>query len=237
MSDRSQVKGGRMNFSNDQAEEIKDSKSDPEPPSALSAKRRKSLSVLYRSIASLKLNPKNPRIHNRAQRRRLAASIRKYGFCVPILIDSQGNVIAGHGRIEACIMLGITQVPTICLDHMTEAEVRAFMLADNRLTEMGEWDDRLLGQVFVEILELDPSFDLELSGFDMGEIDLSIESAAQNSKADDVAGEFARHNSGQPPRRPLDTARPSTPLRQLAEGSCCARASLLGECKGERDNR
>jgi DNA modification methylase len=192
-----------MNFSNDQEEDVRDricAETGPESVAGGSTKRPKRLAVVYRAITSLKLNPKNPRIHNRAQRRRIAASITKYGFCVPILIDSLGNVIAGHGRIQACIMLGLTEVPTICLDHLTEAEVRAFMLADNRLTEMGDWDDQLLGQLFLEIQELDPGFDLELTGFDMGEIDLSIEGINRPSNPqDDPADSLSSALSGAPP--------------------------------------
>src|SRR3989442_1153815 len=76
----------------------------------------------------------------------IARSIRAFGFNVPVLIDPEGRVIAGRGRILACQELGWREVPTIRLEHLTEAQAQAFMIADNRLTENAEWDNRLLGQ-------------------------------------------------------------------------------------------
>src|ERR1700719_1334384 len=74
-----------------------------------------------------------------------------FGFNVPILIDRDGNIIAGHGRWLACREFGITEVPTLCLDHLTPAQARAFMIADNRLTEIAIWNDRLLAQQFKDL--------------------------------------------------------------------------------------
>jgi ParB-like chromosome segregation protein Spo0J len=68
------------------------------------------------------------------------------GFNVPVLIDRHGNVLAGHGRLLACREPGWTEVPTVCLDHLSAAQARAFMIADNRLTEIATWDDRLLAE-------------------------------------------------------------------------------------------
>jgi ParB-like chromosome segregation protein Spo0J len=84
-------------------------------------------------------------------------------------------VIAGHGRLRACQSLGWSEVPTIRLDHLTEAQANAFMIADNRLTEISVWDDRLLAEQLKELSELDLDFSLEATGFQMGEIDLRIE--------------------------------------------------------------
>jgi len=103
------------------------------------------LAVTYCSIDRLKLNPNNPRIHSSRQIRQIARSIKAFGFNVPVLIDGASRVIAGHGRILACRELRWTQVPTIRLEHLTDAQVSAFMIADNRLTENSVWDDRLLG--------------------------------------------------------------------------------------------
>jgi len=99
------------------------------------------ISVTYRPIQELKPDPTNPRRHSKRQVRQIADSIRAFGLNVPILIDRDNNVIAGHGRLLACGELGITEVPTLCLDHLTPAQARAFMIADNRLTEIGTWDD------------------------------------------------------------------------------------------------
>src|SRR5271169_5683141 len=104
------------------------------------------LAVVYRPIDQLKPDPANPRRHSKKQIRQIANSIRAFGLNVPILIDREGKVIAGHGRLLACRLLGITEVPTLCLDHLTPAQARAFMIADNRLTEIAVWDDQLLAQ-------------------------------------------------------------------------------------------
>ena len=107
--------------------------------------------IIYRPISQLKLDPKNPRAHNPKQIRQIARSIETFGFNVPVLVDANGKVIAGHGRIMACQQLGRTEVPTICLDHLSEAQARAFMIADNRLTENSVWDDRLLAEQLKEL--------------------------------------------------------------------------------------
>ena len=133
------------------------------------------LMVVYRSISELKLDPRNPRAHSPRQIRQIARSIEAFGFVVPVLVDARGRIIAGHGRILAAQLRGWTEVPTICLDHLTEAQARLLMLADNRLNENSSWDDRLLAEQLKELSELDLDFSLELTGFEMGEIDLRIE--------------------------------------------------------------
>ncbi|MGI8568083.1 MAG: ParB/Srx family N-terminal domain-containing protein [Methylocella sp.] len=93
--------------------------------------------------------------------------------------DADFNIIAGHGRLLACQHLGWTEVPTIRIDHLTEAQRRAFMIADNRLTEIAVWDDHLLADQLKELSSVDLDFDIEATGFDMGEIDLRIESLSE----------------------------------------------------------
>ena len=85
------------------------------------------MSVAYRRIDELKPDPANPRRHTRKQVRQIAESIKAFGFNVPILIDRDGNIIAGHGRWLAGREFGITEVPTLCLDHLTPAQARAFI--------------------------------------------------------------------------------------------------------------
>jgi ParB-like chromosome segregation protein Spo0J len=140
----------------------------------------------------LKLDPLNPRLHSPRQIRQIARSIETFGNCVPVLIDSTGKIIAGHGRILACKLLGRTETPTICLEHLTEAQARAFMIADNRLTENSVWNDQLLAQQLRDLSLLSLDFSLEAIGFDMGESDLRIESlnASQGDRdpADDLVG-------------------------------------------------
>jgi DNA modification methylase len=145
----------------------------PKAPIAGEAPRR--LSVAYQPIGSLKVDPRNPRLHSRRHVRQLARSIKAFGFNVPILVDANLNVIAGHGRVLACRELGWTEVPTIRLDHLDEAQKRAFMIADNRLTEISQWDDKLLAEQLRELSLLDLEFSLDATGFEIGEIDLRID--------------------------------------------------------------
>jgi ParB-like chromosome segregation protein Spo0J len=76
----------------------------------------------------------------------IAASIRRFGFTNPILVDVDKAVIAGHGRVEAAKLLGMAEVPTIRLDHLTEDEIRAYVIADNKLAELAGWDEEVLAQ-------------------------------------------------------------------------------------------
>jgi DNA modification methylase len=143
------------------------------------------LEVGYQPIDRLKLDPKNPRIHSRRQVSQIARSMRVFGFNVPILVDAELNVLAGHGRIMACQELGWVEVPTISLDHLSDAQAKAFMIADNRLTEIAAWDDRLLAEQLKELSILDLDFSLEATGFEIGEIDLRIEGLTAPSDAGD----------------------------------------------------
>jgi len=88
------------------------------------------IKVIYRRIADLTLDGFNPRIHSPRQVRQIARSINSFGFLVPVITDGKGNVIAGHGRILAAQFLGLAEVPTICVEHLNEAQLRAFMIAD-----------------------------------------------------------------------------------------------------------
>ena len=133
------------------------------------------VAVVYRSISELHPDPRNPRFRAPKQIRQIARSLEVFGFNVPILVDTNLKIIAGHGRIQACRQLGWGEVPTICLDHLNDAQARAFMIADNRLTENSVWNDRLLAEQLKELAVLDLDFSLEVTGFEMGEIDLRIQ--------------------------------------------------------------
>ena len=115
---------------------------------------------------------------------------------MPVLVDQQLKVIAGHGRVMAGRALGWTEVPTIMIDHLNDAQTRAFMIADNRLTEMSEWDDRLLAEQLRALSEVELDFGLEVTGFDMGEIDLRIEGLGNTSDQQDAADELSAPRSG-----------------------------------------
>lgn len=116
------------------------------------------------NIQKLKPYTRNPKQHDSDQVRQIAASIKAFGFNVPILADSNGEVIAGHGRLLAAQQLGLDTVPVINLDHLDEQQKRAFMLADNRLNELGGgWNKELLSLELSDLLDAD--FDIELTGF------------------------------------------------------------------------
>src|ERR1700736_13191 len=157
------------------------------------------LAVVDRLIGELKPDPTNPRLHSKKQIRQIANSIETFGFNVPVLVDAELNVIAGHGRRLACRELGWSEVPTLCLDHLTSAQARAFMIADNRLTEIATWDDRLLAQQLKDLSLLGLDFSLEVTGFEMGEIDLRIASLDDMPEQDDDPADAVPEVSAGPP--------------------------------------
>lgn len=136
---------------------------------------RQAHQVIRLPIDTIHPDPKNPRVHTKRQIRQIANSIEAFGFNVPLLIDRNHQLIAGHGRLEACQLLGWTEVPTIALDHLSPAQARAFMVADNRLTDNSTWDDQLLAESLKELSEMDLDFKLDAIGFELAEIDLRIE--------------------------------------------------------------
>jgi DNA modification methylase len=157
------------------------------------------MSVAYRRIEELKPDPTNPRRHTKKQIGQIANSIKAFGFNVPVLVDADLKVIAGHGRLLACRELGWTEVPTLRLDHLTAAQARAFMIADNRLSEIAAWDDRLLAQQFKDLSLLVLDFDIEVTGFEVGEIDLRIASLEdQIEPTDDPADVVPEVPAGPP---------------------------------------
>jgi DNA methylase/ParB-like nuclease family protein len=162
------------------------------------------ISVTYRPIADLKPDQKNPRIHGRKQIRQIANSIETFGFITPVVVDANLSVIAGHGRLLACQQLDWTEVPTVRLDHLTPAQAKAFQIADNRLTEISTWDDRLLGEQLKELSEVDLDFSLEVTGFEVAEIDLRIEQLGETDAEADPADDVPTPSSGTPVSRPGD---------------------------------
>jgi DNA modification methylase len=133
-------------------------------------------------VVDLKLDPRNPRVHSERQIEQLAKSIKNFGFLWPVMIDGKRRVLAGHGRIAAAKRLGFQDVPTISVQHLSESQRRAFMIADNRLAEQASWDEKLLAEQFKELLEVDLDFDLEATGFEVGEIDVLIEGMSPEVK-------------------------------------------------------
>lgn len=123
-------------------------------------------------VSELKPHPRNARTHSRKQVSQIVASIKRFGFCNPILVDDSNQVIAGHGRLEAAIQLGLSGVPILRLSHLSAAEKRAYLLADNKLAEKAGWDRELLAIELQELIDID--FEVELTGFEVPEIDFIL---------------------------------------------------------------
>lgn len=127
------------------------------------------LKIEYVNIDDVYLNDENVNIHSTKSIEKIAKSIKEYGFLNPIIVDKNNIAIAGNGRLEASKMLGLKKIPIIRAEHLTEAQLKAYAIADNRIAEESFFDNNLLQEVLKE-LELE-NFDLELTGFDKEEID------------------------------------------------------------------
>lgn len=115
---------------------------------------------------------RNARTHSKKQLKQIAESIRTFGFTNPVLIDQTNTILAGHGRVEAAKTLGLDTVPCIHIEHMTEAEKRAYVIADNKLALNAGWDEELLAQELQGLLATeDIGFDIGVIGFEVAEID------------------------------------------------------------------
>jgi len=136
------------------------------------------LSVTYEEIQNLVPYARNARVHSKRQIRQIAESIRTFGFTNPVLVNRSKMIVAGHGRIEAAKLLGMSSVPTICLENLTEDQIRTYILADNRLAEKAGWDDSILAIELQHLISVDLGFDVSITGFEVGEIDLILQEAA-----------------------------------------------------------
>ncbi len=133
------------------------------------------------AITSLRPYARNARTHSRKQVRQIAASIERFGFTNPVLISDDGEIIAGHGRVEAAKLLGWKTVPTIALSHLSETERRAYVLADNKLALNAGWDKEILAIELQALVDLE--FDVELTGFSLAEIDFALDEAGEADPA------------------------------------------------------
>ena len=161
----------------------------PRPPPKLTPHARESEALAarfprYRMVKTDELVPyeNNPRTHSDDQVAKIVRSIREFGFTNPILTDGDAGVIAGHGRLLAARQLGLESVPTIELKHLTPAQRKAYVIADNRLAEDAGWDDDLLRIEMGSLKEMD--FDLDLTGFDPLEVEKLF---ASDPEAEDEA--------------------------------------------------
>lgn len=125
------------------------------------------LKITYKDPAQLKPRARNPRTHTQKQIQQIAASIKEFGFISPILADGAGGIIAGHGRAEAAKLIGMSDVPTVHVDHLTPAQVRAYVIADNKLAENAGWDRELLALALSTFLIL-PIFERRRVCFSLG---------------------------------------------------------------------
>ena len=154
--------------------------------------------VVQTPITDLKPYAQNNRTHCKASVARLKDAIGQFGFVVPILATSEGEIIAGHGRLEAAKALGLGTVPVVTVDHLSEAEARALRIADNKLAELSGWNEEALQFELAELMDLsfagELDFDLDITGFELPEIDIII-SAAEPAQESETAPEPDRDTS------------------------------------------
>lgn len=144
------------------------------------------LSIAELPPGNLAANRHNSRTHSKYQIRQIARSIQEFGFTNPVLIDRNNTIIAGHGRVEAAKLLGIEHVPTIRLEALTEDQIRAYVIADNRLAEIAGWDRSTLAIELQHLLTIDSDLDVTVTGFEVPEIDLILSQAAVEPDRDDI---------------------------------------------------
>jgi hypothetical protein len=135
------------------------------------------LKIEYVDPKSLKPNPANARTHSRHQIRQLVRSVKQFGFLNPAIIDRNGMIIAGHGRVLAAIQLDLDKIPIIRVEDLTPDDLRSYVIADNRIAEMAGWDKSILA-IELEYLISTENIDIEVTGFEMGEIDAILQEAA-----------------------------------------------------------
>lgn len=156
--------------------------------------------ITERRIASLRPYDRNARTHSKKQIQQIATSISRFGFNNPVLVSDEGQIIAGHGRVEAARLLGWQTVPTIALSHLSERERRAYVLADNKLALNAGWDKEILAIELQALVDLE--FDVELTGFSLAEVDLLLDEAGEaNPSGADEPEDAVPAISGEPTSR------------------------------------
>ena len=142
------------------------------------------LAIVYQSASALRARSTNPRTHSKKQINQIADAIQRFGFTNPVLVDDSNSIIAGHGRVEAAKCIGLDQIPTVRLSAMSEAEIRAYVIADNKLAENAGWDRHLLGLELQYLSQLEIDLDVTITGFELPEIDILIEELSSAKKSD-----------------------------------------------------
>jgi DNA modification methylase len=146
----------------------------------------KGLELTYHPVGALKANPHNSRTHSKRQVRQIADSMKAFGFTNPVLLDEGNTIVAGHGRVSAAKLLGMTEVPTIRLVNLSADEIRAYVIADNRLAEKAGWDKAILAIELQHLLTIESEFDVTVTGFEIPEIDLLLSPGDGTLDGDDL---------------------------------------------------
>jgi DNA modification methylase len=144
------------------------------------------LSIVYRSVDSLHPYNRNARTHTKRQIKMIAESIKAFGFTNPVLTDENYTIVAGHGRVEAAKLIGMAKVPTVRLENLTPDQLRAYVIADNRLAEKAGWDESILAIELQHLVTVDLGFEVTATGFEVPEIDLILQQAEAKPDADDT---------------------------------------------------
>mgnify|MGYP000919403528 CR=1 FL=1 len=144
------------------------------------------LTIQYKKIEELIPYARNSRTHSDEQVRQIAASIKEWGWTTPVLVDEQGGIIAGHGRVLAARKLGLEEVPCIRLAHLTETQKRAYVIADNKLALNAEWDEEMLGLELSDLRAVD--YSLDILGFDDFAIEQFLNPSERNNEIPESSG-------------------------------------------------
>lgn len=189
-----------------------------------------SRSIERAPIATLKPNPRNARTHNPRQITQIARSIERFGFTNPVLVDEDLMIIAGHGRVAAAKQLGHDAVPILRLGDLSEADKRAYLIADNKLAEKAGWDREILAIELQGLVEL--NYEIELTGFEIAEIDLILDAA---SNADPNGPRGPEDHAPAPPLDPITQLGDVWALgrHRLVCGDALARESYAQAMAGE----
>ena len=186
--------------------------------------------VEHLPLAELKPNPANARRHSRKQLHQIAASIREFGFNSIVVVDEEGMILVGHGRVESARMAGLERVPVLRVGHLTAAQKIAFSLADNKIALNSDWDMDQLRGLWRELMGVEINFDVEVTGFETAEIDLLVDGEVGREKPD--RSDLVPAVGSDPVSRPGD-------LWVLGEhrllcGDACDAASFADLMDGER---
>lgn len=140
--------------------------------------------IVLAPITSLKSHLGNARTHSDDQLTVLAGSLREFGFVNPVLVDASNTIIAGHGRVEAARRIGLKEVPTLRIESLSEAQIRAYRIADNRIAELAGWDKEILAIELQNLIDVEVGFSIEVTGFSSVEVDALIARDCDSEKGE-----------------------------------------------------